>query len=165
MLEVETNNKLQVNVESLKLEKSEDDGLNWIAVTTDLKNRFLFQDNISKTNVAMPKTTACYRWKANGLKKQEWVGESFCISNNTGSTNAINQNVILIYPNPANDFIKIDLTAASIVKIYSMTGVLMFSEKFDFTTANIDLSGLSRSNYSVEINDGKNILRQLINKK
>ncbi len=69
-------------------------------------------------------------------------------------------NEFLIYPNPANDYLYLDLSkishASNQVKIYNHTGELVLSKRI-YDNASIDLAGFSSGIYLVQILGEKNV--------
>jgi len=63
-----------------------------------------------------------------------------------------------VYPNPAaeNLFIETEAFSEYEISIFDMTGKVVFQNAFEGNQYQIDLSGLSRTNYLLLINDKKN---------
>ena len=78
------------------------------------------------------------------------------------STNEFDANNILIYPNPANDFLTVDHTKSNLnivgCQIYNALGQQIFNEKFDSTSSNhiINTSSFNNGIYFLKIIDDKN---------
>ena len=163
-LTIELESKLQVNVLSLILEKQNTKHKIWLPITPDFYNVFLFKTDTIRETVLLAREVSCYRWVAKGIKNQTWVSDSFCVNNLSASNLTLKTNHIVIYPNPAHDFIKINLVTPSIVKLYTMYGTVLLSQNFQEGVAGIDLKSFSNANYIVEVFDGANYLRQLVQK-
>ncbi len=66
------------------------------------------------------------------------------------------------YPNPVKDVLSVNLANASLIKIYSTIGQLLYSQSFEKGNAQIDLNDFSKSNYFLEIQDGTSLTRHII---
>lgn len=65
---------------------------------------------------------------------------------------------VAIYPNPANDFVRITSTPNASISIYSMTGELVYNAPNNQTT--VDVSALESGIYQVVITDNQNTTTQ-----
>ncbi len=156
--------KLQVNVESLRLEKMME-GVNfWFPASPDYSNGFLFQSHFTRDSFLVPTKTTCYRWKAQGFKNQTCESDTFCVQNEIVSLKKIKPTQLLIYPNPTDNSININLTKPSLVTVYSMVGEVLLSQNFELGMAIMDLKKLPMANYIIEVFDGISYYRQIIQK-
>ncbi len=71
---------------------------------------------------------------------------------------------INFYPNPTNDYLNINLKEPSVIRIYSIVGEILFLQNFKVGLATIDLKNLTKSNYFIEVFDGTNYYRQIVQK-
>lgn len=158
----ELESKLQVNVVSILLEKLNKNLNNWESFSPDYSNKFLFKRDVIKDTLLLTSETLCYRWVAKGIKNQEWISDSFCVNNQSAKAQNFKATQILIYPNPATDFVKIDLTRPSQVKLYNIYGEVLFSEIFSEGFSTINLQAFSKACYFVEVFDGADYFRQIL---
>lgn len=158
----ELESKLQVNVVSIVLEKLNKNLNSWETLSVDYSNKFLFQRDTIKDSLFLTTETFCYRWVAKGIKNQEWISDSFCVNNQSASMQNFKPTQILIYPNPATDFIKINLPKPSLVKFYTTYGEVLLSEKFAEGFSTINLEAFSKTSYIVEVFNGTNYFRQML---
>ena len=77
--------------------------------------------------------------------------------------NVINQNKIIIYPNPSNGIINITNAEAGYIYIYNILGEVVTKYICNSNHSTIDLSNLSQGQYIVKIVSEKNTFTQKIN--
>ena len=87
--------------------------------------------------------------------------------NNTTGVNFISENKsVLIYPNPADKFINInvpDSNKPSVVRIYNLTGKIIFESICNSGSFNLEISDLTSGIYIIEIEvDFKKIQKKLV---
>ena len=74
--------------------------------------------------------------------------------------NALKENNIIdIYPNPANDIVNIEIENPdnATIEIYNVSGRLVFSRKLNSGAGKIDISGLLEGMYFVKVSNGNNV--------
>jgi hypothetical protein len=158
----ELESKLQVNVISILLERLNKNMKSWEPYSPDFSNKFLFKQDVVRDTLLLTSETFCYRWIAKGIKNQEWVSDSFCVNKQSANAQNYFADKVLIYPNPAIDFVKINLPKASLIKFYTIYGEVLLSEKFKEGFVTIDVTHFSKANYYIEVFDGINYFRQLV---
>ena len=73
---------------------------------------------------------------------------------------------VKVFPNPTGDMLNIEaVPSAGRIKIYDLTGHLVYEEKTDEENISIDVSGLAAGAYILEAGTGNNIFRKKILKR
>lgn len=117
---------------------------------------------ISREGVARPALVAGDGLHPSGLQYQEWVSlllDSLTIQQPTVSKTLYKPNDRLVYPNPVQDELQLNVSANSIVSIFSTQGRLMHRQ---YGTASIDLAKWPAGNYWLLVEDNGIRWQQMI---
>ncbi len=161
----ELESKVQVNVVNIVLEKYSTTQNQWLSLTANRSDKFLFNSEIIKENITLTNEMSCFRWKASGLQNQEWLSDSFCINQSSATTQPISHVPPQVYPNPFSDFVILNLPNPSFVKLYAMNGQVLTIQNFTAGKHKLQIKDLDNASYILEIFDGKDYTRQILQKK
>jgi len=77
----------------------------------------------------------------------------------------LNSETVLIYPNPAKNYITVNLNGleetSSILKIYDLSGKLVFEKQYSYITT-IDVSDFSNGVYTLEVSTSDKVVRSKV---
>lgn len=79
----------------------------------------------------------------------------------TGVTN-INSDDIIIYPNPANDFIYIENAENTSVEIYNLLGAIVISKSITQNRELFSLDGLTKGSYLIKVTDSSGLINRKV---
>lgn len=99
-----------------------------------------------------------------------WTGDYFMFDSQTIfsencalSINGFSENTVVMYPNPANDFVILNhLPDSSIIKIIDLSGKIIYSE-YAANQVTVSTAGFANGIYIVQIeNNGKKVYKKLV---
>jgi hypothetical protein len=103
----------------------------------------------------------CYTVSLTDLTTQCTTSATTCVGFITGIEHAkLNSTAFSVYPNPASHLVTIELGKTFGYTVYNQLGQIVRSNKTNYQKANIDLTGLAKGIYVIEVQTGKEKLRK-----
>lgn len=120
---------------------------------------------IVNATTAMDNTTyRCVISKGSGCNNDTTAAALLHVVNNVGITGISGNEQATIYPNPAYDYVDVNMLENCVVTLYNEVGSVVFTKELSAHANRIDLKGLSAGLYIVKITSGTETIFRKLNK-